>query len=819
MATGDITVTINPDGWTANLSVAGFTSGATYAFGYTGTTPGASTPYIDVVSEGYTGTTLGTTTRRVYFTANVDVPYSTKTMPGTFNSGAFVDGETITCSTSGATAKVVGAQASGAILRFRTLTGTPLSGQTWTGATGSFTNSSSTVTTLSLPKHDELAPTGSLTTKVALSDYVYLDDNTGAGKSSTAPTVTIPAAFITNSGGASQTSNSLSAAAVTQNSTQDYPNAIAHFVTLPYKLLQGAFTVECQAFSRHATGGQPVAAVKFTFADGTVTRTQTITAMTLSAESDTLPVFAASDTASNFTQGANVTCKIECFPQVGDLDNVRDSSANAWMNAGLALANLPVGVCDKNGTYVGANGATFCAVNSATGNDTTGVASATQATAEASPVQTISKAWKKIQDFNNSTYSRNTVDGGRVLLIGGGHLYGDGAETINAHTGVACTITRASGTTRANAQITGFNVTSRYGPRISRLYDMSIVASSSANQQFGWGHNATSPMLFEDCTITGAGGSTQLTAQDTSGKAGTMFKNCTITGITGRIGAGNDNQCLLFRGGSIDGVTGDVFNNARCVTGTTLIDSGSAAYFFKQNVTAGWTDGGNTIISFNTALSMTGGPFFENLPESATEIKDVAIVENLIERIGASGSPLIEISAAPITNVLVWHNTLAGDRLNTEGEVTGGAGTGTDHTFQLCSYRFNSVYYNGTHNPGDVHVSNGAIVGQWPYSQFCVGWAGNNSEITPDAQLYSFGGIGTTVATAAGYVSDRSKQGTTAGGGDYHPAAGSILRSKVPSGAAVIPYDKSGAAIFNDGTGSAGAYQQTRATTNFFFAQ
>lgn len=957
MATGDITIAINADGWSADLSVAGFTSPATYDLDWRGRIPGTyisgtftngetvtqaatgstaivvgaqssgtfllvktlntsaagtsdglyltpaagatsssngywvggtsgasfqprgapamtiagpNTPYFTVVRQGHDNTgTLGTVTDTVYVTTNVLDPYSTATIPGTYISGTFTDGETVTASVSTRTALVVGNQASGAILRVKKVSGATNAADVWTGATGIF-NASATHTTLTLPKNDELAPTGSLTTRVALSDYIYLDDNTGAGKSGTAPTFTIAASVISSGG---NNSNALTNAAVTQSSTQDYANTIARFVTLPYKRLTGAFTVECQAFNRHARNGFPVAAVKFTFADGTVTRTQIITAMSLSADTDQVPVYAASDNASNFTQGASVTCKIECFPWVGDADNVADSSTGTWQSAtGGQLSNLPVGVC-ATGSGAASYPNTYCCVDNTNGNDAN-LAFSTAAAAEAAPVQNYSKALKRIQDYNNANYSRNTVDAGIILLKGGSHLQGVGGETITAHSKCEVIVQPASTDTQTTAIITGFNATSRASNSIVRFAGITIAASSSTNQLISFPRTAC-PNMFDTVILTGAGSTTNLLS-GTNGVPAAIFKNCTTTGyLNGYIG-GNDNIALLIRGGSLSGVTGSGgVKCARCVTGLSYLTPTSSTFYPYINATVGWTETGNIVLSYNKVFG-SNGIFF--LSSGGTAMADVAIVANVMERAGAGTSAMVEISAAPITNILLWHNTCAGERVNTEGAVTGGAGTGTNYVYQLASYKYNSWQYNGTHNQGDVHVANSLITGQWPYSQYDVGWAGNNGEIRA-IESFSFLGIGSSNQTVAGYTNDLSRGGnvtaagsytsgsflanevviqtgtgvlaysgaaqsagatlalygiygatsnnsgtwvgktsgaiftpaaiptTGAGTGNYQPTAASILVGKVPSGGSVISYDLARVAIPNNGTGAAGAYQ------------
>lgn len=76
MATGDITsITVRADGWSADVVVSGFTTGATYDFGTPGSTS-TSKLYLTITSEGYDATgTLGTMSRTVYATKVVRKAY------------------------------------------------------------------------------------------------------------------------------------------------------------------------------------------------------------------------------------------------------------------------------------------------------------------------------------------------------------------------------------------------------------------------------------------------------------------------------------------------------------------------------------------------------------------------------------------------------------------------------------------------------------------------------------------------------------------------------------------------------------------------
>lgn len=81
-AVGDIlSVTVRSDGFTADVVVAGFTTNATYTPGFVATNVSQSGArmVLTVTSQGYTGTNLGTTTRTIYGTAIMRLPYPAET--------------------------------------------------------------------------------------------------------------------------------------------------------------------------------------------------------------------------------------------------------------------------------------------------------------------------------------------------------------------------------------------------------------------------------------------------------------------------------------------------------------------------------------------------------------------------------------------------------------------------------------------------------------------------------------------------------------------------------------------------------------------
>jgi len=642
---------------------------------------------------------------------------------------------------------------------------------------------------------DEAAPGSDLEVTVVFSEPIYAKDKAGGGNSGTDVVANIAGGICVNSSGGSESSNAAVALTVTNNSTLAYPKAVARFLTPPFSgsndtaaavLGNGAFNVDVHAFAMYG-----IAAVKFTLADGTVTRTDTQTAMAWRADLN-CPSYRVADAGANFTQSANVTCRVQAYPRVGDTTEIRDSNDNAFADS-IEFATLPLGVCDRLGTY----GITYAAVNSSTGNDTTGVASNVAATAEATPCLTIGGAMVKIAAYNNTNYSRNTVDAGVILLIGGGHLYGRGGSTPATHTGTSVTITRSSATSRANAQITGPNATSRYGAQHTRIYDCSIVPSSGANQNIGF-VIAGSTIVVSDVTATGQGTTTKMFDHDTTGKFDHWWKNVTLTAYTSGYASGNGMCSLLCVNCTTDAsdASSGAFGGVRWVAGCT--STGTAGSVLKFGGAA-WTNTGNVGAAYLQAYTVTGDFVAAG---AAGNANDLFLVNCLAERTGAGGSALVEISDANMDNVHIWHCTLVGNRTNIETDIANPLVDKTLSNFSLRNSVFTQLAVQSHSDDtamtmlGNRALNYGVTVRDVHEEDDALGFA-------PWPEDY-----GWTEGTDAGFVDDQSFTGGNGGNGDYQPDVGSTLLNRIPAGSALVPCDLFGVAVPNDGTGDIGAIQE-----------
>ena len=810
-ATGDITVTINPDGYSANLTIAGFTSGATYAFGLTAADlPGANTPYLTVVSLGYDNTGASTTTTRtVYMTSVMRFPFGTASIPGTFTSGTFVDGETITEAVTGATAIIVGpsGQTSGTKLIARAVTGSPSTAHSWTGGTSGaiFAQVGSVSSAFTVPTNNEEVSSTGMTVRVALSQNVYQKDNTGGGNSGTAPTVTIPSVFITNAGGASQTSNALSGAAVTQSSTRAYPVAFGQWAQRPYERWQANPTLAVTA--RALYGINAVTIILTDTHSHTVTTATTKQTRQRSASGLYAEEWAATCDLSIMTQGDVITARYQLWPIVGDSTAAFDSNGQTANdnNRILGRCNYPYWN-DK-----GAIASVYAVVNFSTGNDSTGVSSSTLATANASPYLTIGKAI--------------TVGTANIIYVraGTGNVLG---STVTGPSSLGywrqIQVYPSDGT--VTLQLTG---TAAYGAPHLSYEGVKIQLATGAN----WfdGSNGTNYLSFMNCTMDPAA----------------IGDNGTVSAFGYRSAA-----CFLVNNTFVDASKWgfqDDFAARVCLwlDGNSMPCAASAGaatiYRFVANSSTsfgiGSTDNSATtgplsdpyIVEFNKMMNLKAAVTIKAFTGSVACANGISVVGNILET--ATGTQqTIYISAdneaATVNQALIWHNTVAGERFNGFYNDSGTVGS----LKQNCSVKFNAFGSTST-SGGSSNIKadnfgtqNGNRTGNWAclYGADFVGSAEAKSNGFNNAfvglgsgQTMDTGGENHTNGTVCSmnFKTDNSVSGTGTGNGDYTPTTGSALLKLVPSGYAVVGWDLNGVPINNTGTGTAGAIQVVSATT------
>ncbi len=755
-ATGDITgVRITSDGWYAELDIEGFSTGGIPDYGF--------------VEDSFASTTDNDPSgAKVVFTV---------TSQGYNSSGVL---GTIT----------------------RTVYGTK-----------SVRKAFPTNTTSDRSVLDESVSGGTLTIKVALSEYIYADDESGAGKSGTDVTVSIPATFYrdSGSGGTNNYNNVATNYTVTNNSTLNYPKVIGRWAWPGYERVTADFLVEATAFHKFSQNGKPVAAVAFSASDQSGhTSRSTTTDMTLTTRTgDTNPVlvYAATMDIDVLNQAEVIDTNFIAYPWVGDETSILNSSVggDGYAQPDERLGTLSL-LNDKAGTY----GIGYAYVNRSTGNDATGSVYSSQVLAEAgNPYLTIGAAGAALKTYHNSNGvpTRNSAGGGIILLAEGNHPFPGTVPSSDLGTTMDTwlIVKPASTATKANTKISSG---SGSAIKATRLKIEGITVSPSVSSGGGLsGRTAGDVMWLHNNTINATTSSPIFSWRTLYGTQNSITSFA--TGFSS-YAAGQRAPWALVRGNtSSSNITAQFYNilGNKGVTGANFIETGDV-----EVVTGGMASSTNAIFAFNTLYNMSTAVVWSSISTTT----GIAIIQNLFERVAGDAQGTMDISAgndngATTTNFILWHNTLTGGRqqfaYNSSGSVR----------IPKLNYstKFNIFLDQGikTDTFTGAGGGDGARTGNWPIV-YGVGTVGDRS------LKNSFGGdfnglfSGRQFSTGAafylpGFKSDLSQEtGLNTGNGDYTLASTSLVIDTATTTSSfyhVLPYDLLGNPRY--GGPDSGAYE------------
>lgn len=637
---------------------------------------------------------------------------------------------------------------------------------------------------------DEAESGGTLTVRVALSDFIYVSDTA---------TVTIASGFYTGS-------NAVTDLSVTNNSTLAYPKPVGRWAWPGWEKITGDFLLESVVFHRFARNGKPVAAVKYTCTDTSANSvTATVNDMTVSArtgDANKVLVYAATMSPTALTQGQVVTCNFVAYPWVGDSGAKLDSTPTT--GDGFAQPDERLGpllwVNDKSGTY----GEAFAVVDPTNGNASaaaTWVASS-RATAEANYVSssansytTIGYAAQALKAYNNANYGRNEPGGGTILLATATNVYP--GTTPGSDLGAMqtwLTITKVTGSSGAisSSTLATLNVTKQ------KFSDIAITSTAQI-----LGNASVTPLLWLDGCTLNITGSPGLYAW----KLGHATRN-SITALTNGFQSSSTYKApyALLRG-----------NSASSASTSTGLLSGLYAMLGNANLTpiliatgnaAGQQISDNAVLAYNTAKYLNNS-WLSN--PATTAMNGLAIVQNAIELTSTAALMSIGYDATTANNVLLWYNTMAGNRL-----IIGYNSTGSTALLKTNFGAVGNIVDSWNNKDDTFTTADGARTGSWSVG-YNVGMYANHKRASESTEWFGeFDGLWTIKAGTLGFVDDNSYNngggGSATGNGDYHLTSSASALSLVPSGGAVLPYDLDGVARRNDGTGAAGAYEYATAT-------
>jgi hypothetical protein len=429
-----------------------------------------------------------------------------------------------------------------------------------------------------------------------------------------------------------------------------------------------------------------------------------------------------------------------------------------------------------------------------TGNDATGVYSTNAATAKAAPFLTLGGAM--LASIAQLGTTNGVFDDARIRIV----------DTVNSGTF----------TTGTYRQDIGAVIVER-DPDVARSAAV-LTMAGSIRPRFTTHTTALTEgsMIFRDLTIS----RTLNTAAFQGELASRLYAqivNCNFdfNGLTGSMRSNSDlgfyGNDFVEYGNNITAATGlfvriirgnsGDFNGAALQTynlcGNSFTESNLITPLFGTE--PGFTVYNNSFLAYAAGNALVGTAFFS------------AIVQNLVERTGATSFPSIAISADSDTSnsvhAVVHHNTVAGDgiygRFNWLYDDT--VGTPRFHKF------FSAVGNIGPelNTKSDIFMSDGTRQGNWAFN-FGAGVEGTYTEgAVPAAFDQDFGGFGSVIAGGDVLFTDYQAVNATgpvagAGGGTYTLQSGSPAKDIVTR--RVLSYDITGAARPTSGTIDAGAY-------------
>jgi hypothetical protein len=610
---------------------------------------------------------------------------------------------------------------------------------------------------------DEATSGADLTIRVALGDFIYVDDNTGAGKSGTAPTVTVAVGWA-NDG--TNNTNAVTGLAVTNNSTLVYPKAIASWdefqKTATAMRVKGNFTVGCNAF--HRSG---VACVRFDATGLTSSHNQnaTVTQQTATRRPKTgrwVSAYETTVTLSGFTQGESIDLRMRVYPKVGDAASVLDTDSFTTAAEEPRGFNKATIICDKSNAldvikYVSTSG------NDTTGNGTSG-----------NPYATIGKA---------AGTGANVVrikDAAVFAIIGSAPASPVSNEwvVVEPDTGVAnyAATVRMDATTRAT------------GVSRLRFRNLNVRISDTSSWIDGGGSRH---VWFDNCRFdkNAIGAPTTLIYDFRS----TRMHDCFFLpySTSWSLGEFSTTSCAQMLDGvhfgrhtvsSTQRIQG-VFNAKACITDNAVLWPPSATngapdpegFLFLGNAIRNMVDTGEVCLKFSIAIT-----------------RGAAFVGNEMECCGGT-SPAMQLwgdgTAEAADHIVVWHNTVSGDRSNICYNDVGNV------LLTNWSVKFNA--FQNANIKSDVFGTNGTYVGNWS-CLYGVGWEANRAYTTagfgwefggrdcPSSKWPNITATSGQIIAALTFNADSSAFGNDGGNGDYLPVSPNDSISAVPSGRSVI---------------------------------
>lgn len=604
----------------------------------------------------------------------------------------------------------------------------------------------------------------------------------------------------------------------TNASTRAYYKALGAFLNMQHDRAVGSgYVVEFSAAHAYGMNGRMVYKVDFvaTDASSNTAATQTATTPVLSniqTQGNICEVYRATIPTTALNQGDICQVNALVYPWIGDSSAVLNLAVDgfAWpTNNPLTPLRF---VCDKNETY---GGAIAYVKSGASG----GVVSRTAATARATPFPTIATASAALATFNNanSTPAHNDHSGSTIYLMD------DGSGGAVEHT-ISASITTASGNCWTDVKVDPLATgavslglsTARGVPDKFRWF---VNINQTAGNGFDGGSGGATKMLaFGGGTLNSAAAGAPLNYRNgltylsnvtivASGNR-TMLEGFTTTHTQTALALG-----VIAESQSSDGrVLG--FAVMGCRFKRTAIQEVDPASYTT------WSSQDGMYLYNNWFRDVRSSGTINVLGNNRAYSIGLALIQNLIEVAGNQrGLGLFaDGTAKACDNVLAFHNTIVGGRLNlfyADAAAAAGVLKRGFARFNICNDTWNCKTDSFT---GVTTVT--GRVGNWEtvhnvHNKGNIIAVGSANKSVPEQDGTSWLGQwwpdGTFYVGSIAFTDDKSLPiGTGAMGGAYtltgasHPAYDQVL-----TGEAMLAYDQAGVTRRNDDTGASGCFERT----------
>lgn len=550
---------------------------------------------------------------------------------------------------------------------------------------------------------DETLDADVLRVRIALSDYVYSGDSN--------LTATLSAGLYTQGGTNSAAASSLS---VTNSSAVAYPKVIANWAWPGWQLLGATTDLRVVAFNRHAQSGRPVRAVKFTLIGGGVTNSAvSIRPEIVRTHRDAVPVqeYVGRVSTTDFTNETIVTTHFAAYPWIGDAASVVDTSDAVYSNPTPMYARQ-TNVVDRLGTYGYA-----VAVVATNGNDSTGAATTRAAFSTNTPpaaFRTINKAAKAIQGTNNTLYGRNQSEG-IIYVQAGDYAW---AGSANSVTGTGYTWLEIMPYPGIASRL--WNLTNAVADKHVGAATRTKVVGASVTSPVLVTFDVTDNLWLDDCAINSTAGALFYQVNDW------RITRSTIQSMSQGIRPYSTENMppVLIRGNVISNTS--AINLVYTVIGNYSMSANSSGATWVDWFASQGPPMSVPIFAFNhLARGTNNNAAALKVGQGRTNVVGAAIVCNLFEQAGTATQPAFQVASDDSTattqtadNVILWHNTATGQRVNVAYCDTLAA----TPSRALWSMRGN-LFEDGNIKT-DTFSTNGLRIGNWP-AVWGVGSSGN----------------------------------------------------------------------------------------------